>query len=486
MKTYQFKVKLLSDIILNKKAASTGNQATLDFIPGGNFLGIVASNYKSYNETDQLTLFHSSKVRFGDAHPLYKNRRALRSPASFQQAKNKDKYPGLHIHHKIRDHKELVNLQLKQQRDDFYIFNGSAAVKVSVDKNFAIKSAYDREKRRSEDEKIYGYQSMQEGTEFCFELNVDDDVSEELMGLVVKSLVGKKRVGRSRTAQYGLVEIKEDNFEKEASDFSSHETVAIYAESRLLFLDANNNPTLTPSAKDFGFADGEIDWANSQIRTFAYSSYNYQRASFDAERKGIEKGSVIVVRNPKFDKLSEFVGVYQNEGFGKVLFNPTFFDADEKGLSTLTFKDVDETQKETEIDAELATDDKHLYNYLKAQKDKAEAERKVYNLVNQFVKENAKHFKENLFASQWGTIRSIAMQYSDKKRLEEELFTKETERNNKTVQNAYLTHGVAKKKWDERGRRKLLENFLESVDDNMAQFAIINLSSEMAKKCRRR
>ena len=74
MKILQFKCHLHSDVIINQKAATVGNQSSLDFIPGSNFLGISASElYNKYSSDPYTTwlLFHSGKVRFGDAHPLY-------------------------------------------------------------------------------------------------------------------------------------------------------------------------------------------------------------------------------------------------------------------------------------------------------------------------------------------------------------------------------------------------------------------------------
>ena len=50
---------------------------------------------------------------------------------------------------------------------------------------------------------------------------------------------------------------------------------------------------------------------------------------------------------------------------------------------------------------------------------------------------------------------------------------------------AYLTHGVAKDKWDERGRFKVFKDFFEKLTDENAQWALINLSAEMAKVCRK-
>jgi hypothetical protein len=51
--------------------------------------------------------------------------------------------------------------------------------------------------------------------------------------------------------------------------------------------------------------------------------------------------------------------------------------------------------------------------------------------------------------------------------------------------DAYLTHGVAKDKWDERSRRdkfrKFIKEKLDGLSDKDFQSAIINLASEMAK-----
>ena len=66
MKTLQFKCKLLSDVILNQRAATEGNQESLTFIPGNCFLGIVAKDYMNFQPQKQAEIFHSGHVRFGD------------------------------------------------------------------------------------------------------------------------------------------------------------------------------------------------------------------------------------------------------------------------------------------------------------------------------------------------------------------------------------------------------------------------------------
>ncbi len=487
MKTIQFKITLLSDVILSQTSKTTGNKKTLDFIPGNVFLGIVAKKYNDFGN-DQLTVFHSPKVRYGDAHPLVNGIRALRKPAVFLKPKHADDNNLIYIHHQIKDHNKVSHLQLEQQRTDFFAFSKTEAVEYKADYNFAIKSAYDRKKRRSMDEQMYGYQSLEEGSEYCFELNVDNDVKEEIINKIKSCLKGNHTVGRSRTAQYGLVKIEEDSSFTtiKSNDEAVDNKYVIYAESRLILQDKYGNPTFIPQPEHFGIEGGTYCPELSQIRTFAYSPFNFHRATFDNERKGIEKGSVIVIKGGEVKKQTKFVGIYQNEGFGKVIFNPHFFKTDESGRSTLEFKlSKPEKNNKPRIDTNdkaLSKTDQYLFSYLQQKQQQEEDEKEVYRRVNEFVNKNSGLFKEDLFASQWGTIRSLAMQYPTYAQLKEELFTKEIRRNNKLEPNAYLTHGVAKAKWDDYGRRRTLEKFFSDTKEHMIQFAIINLASEMAKK----
>ena len=52
--------------------------------------------------------------------------------------------------------------------------------------------------------------------------------------------------------------------------------------------------------------------------------------------------------------------------------------------------------------------------------------------------------------------------------------------------DAFLSHGVAKDKWEERGRKKLLDSFMDKNKDKDLQSIMINLASELAKKCNAR
>lgn len=508
MKMLKFKCTLLSDVILNQKSATEGPNQTLDFIPGSCFLGIVASEYDKFEkEENAMEIFHSGKVRFGDAHPSKGDVRGLKIPASMFYPKLKPEGFKYYIHHEIPDDKleseDFKKMQLKQCRNGFYIFAGDKATEVKTETNFAIKSAYDKEKRRSKDEQMYGYESLQKELELYFEVQVEnDDLAEDIKG----ALVGKKRVGRSRTAQYGLVEITETDYSDVKCEKPENNIVTVYADARLIFLDDYGLPTFQPSAEQLGLPENaEILWEKSQIRTFQFAPWNYKRQCFDADRCGIEKGSVFVVdvsNCGNLDLKSQYVGSFNNEGFGKVIYNPEFLKADNDGLASYQVDKLDDgDKKESEDrDAKIKKEIENLkkgnvlMQYLAQQKHEEEMESEVYAIVNDWVDKNWKQFQGHAFASQWGTIRSIAMKHKALEELRNELFDntrmetkKEKDESQEQIlkQNAYLTHGVAADKWNERGRKKAFKEFFDKLSEENAQMAIINLAAEMSKKCRK-
>jgi hypothetical protein len=194
---------------------------------------------------------------------------------------------------------------------------------------------------------------------------------------------------------------------------------------------------------------------------------------------------VLYVKSSSCPESSKYIGSYNNEGFGKVIYNPEFLKTtnDNKAFFKLTKADDD-----TVVAKEIQTIETPLIQFLKYQQEKEQLELQTIELVNKYVDENKRDYSGKVsFASQWGNIRKIAMQCKTKAEIERELFTKLKNRNGTDIPDAYLTHGVAKDKWDERNRRNKLKEFFdkkEMTDENIV-FVMINLASEMAKICRR-
>ena len=238
----KFTCTLLSDIILNQNAGSKEKQSTLDFIPGNVFLGIAASKlYGLLDPERSMAIFHSGKVRFGDAHPLYEGKRTLKIPAVLYYKKGESLTgDGAYVMYKWNPDD---GVQPKQCRNGFYAFSGNdGCIEVKTTKNIAIKSAYDRNERRSKDEAMFAYESLGKGMRFAFDVECDD---ENLSDIIKKALVGRRHAGHSRTAQYGLVNIQEADF-AEIGSLTPYESFAtVYADSRLIFMDAFGNLTLS-------------------------------------------------------------------------------------------------------------------------------------------------------------------------------------------------------------------------------------------------
>lgn len=501
MKTLQFKCKLLSDVILNQRAATEGNQESLTFIPGNCFLGIVAKDYMSFPIKEQTEIFHSGHVRFGDAHPVSKDAktRSLHIPASLFYPKLKS----LDVHHfySRSDDKNGTKgqpQQLKQCREGYYEFDGNKANAVECLKSFAIKSAYDRTLRKSKDSQMFGYEGLEKGSEFYFSVEIDD---EALAPVIEEKLIGRKHVGRSKTAQYGLIEITKTTFGEIQSapslfHINGNSYITVYADGRLIFLDETGTATFQPTAQMLGL-NGEIDWEKSQIRTFQYAPWNGKRQTRDADRVGIEKGSVFVVKlhePPTGSQLPSYVGNYNNEGFGKVIYGWNLLQkAGENGQTDLQLSHKTKAQA-TETRALEGTP---LLAFLARKKHKSSSSVYIYEQVNHFVKMYKPLFSQGKFSSQWGAIRSIALQYPNMNEILLELFDKKelkkrepspTDPRTEVIESSgYITHGIKAKDWKAKQRDRILREFIEQMGNSqeygdLSQRALVNLASEMAKK----
>lgn len=474
-KTLKFKCTLESDIVLSQTSSSEGNQKTLDFIPGNNFLGIVASKLYADGSAQSLELFHSGKVRFGDAHPSVNGIRGLRVPASMYHPKLSSARTECYIHHLIDYNAVAIkDKQLKQCRDGFYSFYDATGVYVDTQKNFAIKSAYDSQKRRSKDHQMFGYEALPKGLIMYFE--VESEMSDQVNQTIINAICGKNHIGRSRSAEFGLVSIEQAEYKEITSSepASSSDFVTVYADGRLIFFDENGEFTYHPTADALGITGGEIDWAKSQVRTFQYAPWNGKRHTYDTERCGVEKGSVFVIKlnGASCPNRSQYVGWYKNEGLGKVIYNPAFLKGspDKQGKALYKLTDY-----KTDIEAIPCEEPpaSPLIDYLLNKQKTTQRKQGTYQIVQDAVTILEPYFRQGSFASQWGSIRNIAMISPDSHVLISYI-------------DSYLSHGIAKDKWEERGRKKRLDDFMRANKDEDLQNIMINLASEMAKKCKAR
>lgn len=504
MKRLIFKCTLLTDVIISANTSTEGEHQSLNFIPGSNFLGILATAIYNDNLEDSYSLFHSGKVRFSDAHIVINNSRSFQIPFSWYYPKGGKLTDGENYMLNFMSNKnftEIVNkgIQLKQARDGYFTEDILTGKYLSFVKTYSQKTAYNPVLRRAAESEMFGYEALQEGSEWLFYIDIDEDVKFDSKQF--KKLEGSKPLARSKNAEFGSVKIElVDEFKivtnviiprevklenKSVQDgvvsyeVKSHKLVLLYAESRLAFRNEFGQPTFTPSPKQLGLPeDAEVLWDRSQIRTGVYAPWNKKRWSRDEDRVFIEKGSVFVVDFEKVigtctsEIIRKGVGLYRAEGFGQLLVNPDFLLFEPTtGKLKLQLESVQDRElfgAESYSQNELLQDDE-LIGWIEQNYDvKAE----VLEKVDDFIFNHAKQFSE-VSNSQWGEIRSFAQSAKDKTDLISCLFEP-------TENKGYLMHGVGLTQWSEG--KTLLEDSIKYADDKVVLSFVEKLAARMQKK----
>jgi hypothetical protein len=487
MKEEFYKCTLLSDVVLNSSLATEGNMSTLDYIPGSNFLGIVAGKmYGKLKTEEAFDIFHSGLVSFGDATISNNESIGYSMPASLFMDKLNNEIgtdtSKVYLHHLINTNNQPLReadksrLQLKQQRAG-YVFSDGQTLK-SIKKNFAIKSAQDRKTRNSKAGAMFGFESLEKGQEFIFSVSFKDD---KYLKVVSDSLTGIQRLGKSKNAEFGQVQIKKITKPSSISTFKNEEYVLVYAQSNLCFNNNFGQSTFEPTIEQLGISSGTINWGKSQVRTYSYSSWNFKRNTTNSQRDCILKGSVFYVENGVLEHTTNQLGLHQAEGFGRVIYNPEFLkESEEKPMAGFDFKQ--EANNALEISSTgVANDFKTvLGKFLKEQQALKKFDLAISESIQKEIYSNSGEIQnlKKISSSQWGGIRAYATKAKDMDALDNQLFDKE---------NGYLTHGVADTKyWGKNGGRNRNNfNKLFFKYRDLGTVFIAKFAAEMAKENKR-
>lgn len=518
MITNYYTCTLLSEVVLNAQTATEGQQASLDYIPGANFLGMVAKQkYDELSAQEAFELFHSGDVCFGDGRMSQKGQPSFKVPASWFFLKGKGLEDAVYVHHHFskeqREQFTHEGIQLKQARVGYFIPATNQLLEIK--KHYALKSAHDRATRKSADKKMFGYESLPAGTEFTFKV---DCQTQEQVKLIDDGLIGKQHLGRSRTAQYGLVEIAKSETPAEITkSYTTPGEFVLYAVSDWCFEDEYGRPSLQPDGqRDLLLPDGcTICWEKSQIRSRTFAPWNGKRQTREADRVVIEKGSVLVINAdataslPTQANFEKGIGLYRAEGLGQVWVNPYFLEADANGKLVFQLaKEIDDLDKSEVLFGfvEKHSSDEAIIKMVQARHSEEVQLVEYLRIINSFITKHGKLFRA-ITPSQWGAVRNFANKSKTKKTLLEYLYgiekneiekphknenmgypnhdvankpkvkivkrkttgseehvvkeKDEKEKNQENENMGYLNHGVAKDLWEDKRRKYMLKEFIE-------------------------
>ena len=463
-----YKCTLLSDVILNNKMATEGNMTTLDYIAGSNFLGVVANGIYAKHIDKAYIILHTGEVSFGDAH-ISLDGKEVSYAMPYQLFKDKLDKTKTWVHHLLEkehfDKFKEEGIQLKQERIGYLTPTGHLLK--SPEKNFALKSAQDRDERRSKDGAMFGFESLKAGQVYVFSVRYSN---AEYQRIVEEFLKGQKRIGKSKTAQYGQVDIQPISNPTTIKSVEKPEGYTIvYAESNLCFFNEYGQTTFQPEPEDLGLIGGKVYWEKSQIRTYAYSPWNGIRNTPNTQRDCILKGSVFYVKDAVIpEKKTDSVGEYEAEGLGRVIYNPMFLEG-EKDSGEWTFKINTPKKPDDSEEFNKTPLGDFLRNLQKSKKDDLD----VSQAVQETLKLEASKELMKITPSQWGGIRAYAENAKDVTALEKQIF------------EDFISHGVALDRyWSKGGRTKM---FKEIFNDNKSYGTpfFVKYSSEMAKEAQK-
>ncbi len=427
MITKYYQCEFLSDIVLPASSNTQGNIRLSDFVAGSNFLGMVAAGdgYASFGE-DSFEVFHSGAVCFGDAHLLVDGKESFKIPLAYHNLKvGEGYYNRLHLSEAEENDLREAQKQLKQIRTGFM---NEALYYQTPAYNYTQKSKYATQYRRSEEGGMYGYSALQAGTKWRFAVAYKE---ERYIAKVEAKLLGEKRLGKSKTSQYGKVHIATVEAPQSIASFTPEDNLTyLYANARLVLFEEDGTLSATPTIDNLGLEGGEIVWEKTFIRTSTYTPYNYTRQTKEYTRVCINKGSVITIKNAKGD-IGSKIGAFLSEGFGDVLVNPQFLQEKYPQLQEYNEKQVS-TISSSGYDA-------NLIDFLEAKEKREQETFAVASHVQKVYKQLIGPSK-----SQWGAIRALSTVAERKEQLIGSI-------------EAYISTGVAQKQWEDKEAQLIQE-----------------------------
>ena len=450
MRELRFEITFKSPVILQASSNTQGKMSSLDFIPGSAFLGMVASRYSDFG--DPFKIFHSGAVKFCDAAPIKDGKEFFKIPLSYFHEKLDDSK--IYNHHLLCKYKDEERnkfndfTQLKQMRSGYI---NDEKNQLSMDRDFSQKSAYDKEKRRSMDSQIYGYEAFRAGMKWRFSVKFDANVSEDDISRAKETLERSTRLGKSKSAEYGAVEIK---FIDKIQSFTPPEGYTfIYAKSRLALIDENGNPSYDVKYILPNLNENNVDYAKTQIRISNFTPYNGARATKDYERVCINKGSVIALKELTGEQVAELkngVGAYLSEGFGEVLINPWFLNGGDVQERPIKFQEKEE-EKQAHTSLPIQSD---LAKFLKQKQTTKDQALEIAEGVADFIESHKDKFSK-ISKSQWGAIRSICKEVAVSDKVlndkDDEIENQTTAEKNKNIAgqiSKFMRNGVRSANWD--------------------------------------
>ena len=321
-----YSVELLSDVVVTADSANEGGHTGLDYLPGSLFLGAAALLANRAGQGFDPARFLSGRIRFLNAYPFASGQATYPMPLCFFSQKGLEWEANKPLN-RLSGSEPSGGAQPKQWRQGYMTSQGLVC---EIKLQGQMKTAIDREARRSKEGALYSYSSIPAGRVFLLRLQFDDPADLEWVDRLFDGQT--IRLGRSRSAEFGSVLMKrlKSPPPMAAIPRENGDKVVLYLASDLALV-RNGMPVLIPAAAEFGLENAIFAPELSSMLARRYSPWNAFYNSRMTERQVLCKGSVVVFRlsggvdlKSIQDRFSRGWGRHVEEGLGQILVNPSW------------------------------------------------------------------------------------------------------------------------------------------------------------------
>lgn len=381
-----YKITLLLRADSNIMVSKQNSEISKDYIPGSNIMGAIASKYIENNNIDfnnlsqeYQDLFLNGTVKYSNAYITDKDGKIKYYPAPLSYTKVKDK--SNQYHNKMYDVNE-ENIQLSNIGNKYVSLDGNNYIKeVKQSESYHHQRAKDLKvghvSTRDEGGAFYQFTSIDMNQYFLTEIEIPGKYAKIILNFLDKDEV--LRVGKSKTAEYGKLTIKDIQIAEEKQERNKYKNFAVILTSPLILFDktnikiANSKNSLITELKEL-FGDKKLNATKSFIGYSDESGYNAIWNLPKEQLTSFDKGTTICFESENEIELKEeyCIGLRQNEGYGKIKIYPI----SENGKSILQLREYKNLKEEIKYN-ELQNQTKEILN------------NSINNVINEEIQESA-------------------------------------------------------------------------------------------------
>ena len=328
-----FSITTCAPIIISTGYGGSNYTGSFDYIPGSTIRGIIASKFLEMNptlknaETDPefRSLFLNSEVIYKSAFLSISNTRSLPIPKNIKKQKASKE--------QIFDTFENAHLSAEPSAEISGYMAENEIQSVDTNINFHHARLNNRVEGKPESGGIFSYESINKNVTFECEIIADRKRLERIVDFTNSPF--ETTMGRSRTSQYGKVQITKMKIVNCETLKKDNTSISIHFVTPAIILNENGFPCVNISTlknhleKRFDFTIHSIEYdengyQKSIIKSDTFETYNRLWGMKTCSSLAFDAGTVMKV-NADFNSesildniLKQGIGERNQEGFGEV------------------------------------------------------------------------------------------------------------------------------------------------------------------------